>query len=105
MSAGAYCGAILGGIAAFMAAGAALFYSSEDDDSFGGVMGEEQFIDWEGVFKGNDVEPMTPTFNLYDNDECRNLVQEFYQSARDMYFGHIKDEASMTRSYDEILVA
>ena len=58
------------------------------------MLSEETLINWEV----NDLKngpPPQPRFNIYDNDECRNQITEFYKSGLGSYDNAMESEAEI----------
>ena len=45
------------------------------------------------------TEPPVPIFNSFDNDSCKETVNEFYSWAVSTYEGDLEDKATLETSY------
>merc|ERR1712109_92507 len=80
------------GIAAFIAAGVAVF-GGKDDKGFG-VINEEKEIKWDSEkYRGS--APPKPRFNVYDGEFCRSKVEEYFEAAYSTYELNLKNKEKM----------
>ena len=92
----------MAGFAAIGTAVAAVFYSSDSEDGLQGVLSEEIPIKW-NMDEYRSGSPPEPRFNIYDNDECRAQVLEFYESASGSYTNTLEQEAMMDDRAQKLL--
>mmetsp|Transcript_1030 Transcript_1030/g.1710 ORF Transcript_1030/g.1710 Transcript_1030/m.1710 type:complete len:99 (+) Transcript_1030:17-313(+) len=97
MSGKVVCGAVTGvAAAAVVATGAVLIYGATEGGS-DDVLNEETPIKWNQEDYFN-AAPPEPRFSVYDDDECRKVVQEFYESGKSSYDRYTDRSAELDAS-------